>query len=113
MNERDEITNSEDILDSRDIIARIEYLESEKESALEDVPESEYGNRENEKWVAWEDSDEAEELELLSSFLEEFKGYGGDEEWRGDWYPVTLIRDDYFTIRQGFYIDEMNSHTIR
>ena len=24
------------------------------------------------------------------------KGQGGDEQWRGDWYPVTLIRDDYF-----------------
>ena len=21
---------------------------------------------------------------------------GGDEQWRGDWYPVTLIRDSHF-----------------
>lgn len=92
-----EIDNTQDILDSRDIFARIEELESEKETMLEDVPESEYGNRENEKWVAWEDSEEQEELSLLSDFMEEFKGYGGDEQWRGDWYPVTIIRDSYFT----------------
>lgn len=91
-----EITNNEDILDSRDIIARIEELESEKESMLEDVPVSEYGNRENKKWVAWEDSDEASELGLLSDFMEAWKGNGGDEQWRGDWYPVTIIRDSYF-----------------
>lgn len=33
----------------------------------------------------------------LESILEDLKGYGGDEQWRGDWYPVTLIRDSYFT----------------
>ena len=89
MSETTEITNSEDIIDSRDIIARIEYLESEKESMLEDVPESEYGNRENEKWVAWEDSDEFQELRVLSE-LQDQCNYG-------DWeYGETLIRDSYF-----------------
>ena len=24
------------------------------------------------------------------------KGNGGDHQWKGDWYPVTLIRDSYF-----------------
>lgn len=24
------------------------------------------------------------------------KGNGGDEQWEGDWYPVTLIRESYF-----------------
>lgn len=91
-----DISNTEDMLDSRDIFARIEELEAEKESMLEDVPASEYGNPENEKWVAWEESDEFTELKNLSDFMEEFKGYGGDEQWRGDWYPVTIIRDSYF-----------------
>lgn len=91
-----EITNDADILDSRDIFARIEELEEEKESALENVPESEYGNPDNQAWAEWEDSDEYTELKHLEAFIEEFKGYGGDEQWRGDWYPVTLIRDSYF-----------------
>ena len=28
--------------------------------------------------------------------MDEIKGTGGDEQWEGDWYPVTLIRDSYF-----------------
>ena len=42
------------------------------------------------------DDDETEELETLESLLEEIKGYGGDEQWEGDWYPVTLIRYSHF-----------------
>ena len=45
-----DISNNEDILDVRDIIARVEEL----------------------------------------------KGNGWDEQWKGDWYPITLIRDSYF-----------------
>jgi hypothetical protein len=59
-----------DIVDVRDIIARCEYLE-----------DTEYGN------------DECADLWVI---LEALKGNGGDEKWRGDWYPVTLIRDSYF-----------------
>lgn len=98
-----EISNTEDILDSRDIFARIEELETEKESMLEGVPASEYGNSDNEKWMDWEDSAEGQELNLLTSFMEEWKGNGGDEEWRGDWYPVTLIRDSYWVE----YVEEL------
>jgi len=29
--------------------------------------------------------------------LDDLKGNGGDEQWRGDWYPVTLIHDSHFT----------------
>ena len=28
---------------------------------------------------------------------------GGDEQWEGEWYPVTLIRESYFES----YMDEM------
>lgn len=48
-----------------------------------------------------------EELELndnnldefisLKELLNELKGYGGDEEWRGDWYPITLISEYEFS----------------
>jgi hypothetical protein len=31
-----------------------------------------------------------------SSLLSDLEGNGGDEEWRGSWYPVTLIRESYF-----------------
>jgi hypothetical protein len=68
-----EISNTQDILDSRDIIARIEELEDMER-----------------------DEQENEEFELLTDFMGALQGMGGDEQWRGEWYPVTIIRDSYF-----------------
>ncbi len=39
---------------------------------------------------------EKEELKVLMSFVGDFEGCGGDEQWRGSWYPVTLVRDSYW-----------------
>ena len=36
------------------------------------------------------------ELTELETLLDDLRGYGGDEQWEGDWYPSTLIRDSYF-----------------
>lgn len=52
-------------------------------------------------WLSYEgrvglDDDETEELETLEGLLDELSGCGGDEQWDGSWYPVTLIRDSYF-----------------
>ena len=69
------ISNTEDILDVRDIIERYEELE-----ALEDEREG----------------DEQEEFKQLAELLDDLKGNGGDHQWGGDWYPVTLIHEDYF-----------------
>lgn len=62
-----------DIIDARDIIARFEELEE-----AQDTPEAK------------------EEFILIATILNELCGYGGDEQWRGDWYPVTLIRESHF-----------------
>ena len=91
------INNLEDVIDIRDVIERFEELESEFETAMENVPDNERGNMDNAAWKEWTESEEAEELKTLTSLLDDFKGAGGDEQWRGDWYPVTLIRDSYFT----------------
>lgn len=74
-----------DIIDVRDIIERIEELEGEIEAYAEKMDD----------WQA--NADNQEELQTLTAILEDLKGYGGDEQWRGDWYPVTLIRESYFT----------------
>ena len=68
-----------DIIDVRDIIARIEELEQEQpdDDAARD-------------WTG------SQELADLTALMSELEGMGGDEQWRGDWYPVTLIRDNYF-----------------
>ena len=80
---------SADIIDVRDIIARVEELENE--TAEDNFPvtraivadESLAGRR--------------YELQALTAILDDLKSNGGDEQWRGDWYPVTLISDSYFT----------------
>lgn len=81
-----DITNMEDMLDVRDIIARFEELED----ALVAADEEHAGD-----W-AKANPDDATEYTMLKLLLEALAGYGGDEKWRGDWYPVTLIRESYF-----------------
>jgi hypothetical protein len=69
-----EISKFDDLIDIRDVIARVEELRD----------------------IDQPDVDELRELASLNDFLEECKGNGGDEQWEGDWYPVTCIRDSYF-----------------
>jgi hypothetical protein len=71
-----------DVFDVRDVIARVEELEA----SLPPADEADNDTQE-----------ERDELATLAAFLDSVKGYGGDEQWRGDWYPVTFIRDSYFT----------------
>lgn len=70
---------SADIIDVRDIIARFEELE-----AIADDPDMLLGDK------------LGDELDTLIAILADLQGMGGDEQWRGDWYPVTLIRDSHF-----------------
>jgi hypothetical protein len=74
-----ELDLTADIIDIRDIIARVEELEQEQpdDDAARD-------------WTG------SQELADLTALMSELEGMGGDEQWRGDWYPVTLIRDNYF-----------------
>jgi hypothetical protein len=84
-----------DVIDIRDIIARVEELEHERDDYM--AP-----NRDGHMtmigadWAA-DNFDDAAELAALQTILNELKGYGGDEQWRGDWYPITLIGEHYFT----------------
>lgn len=96
---RTEVSNSQDCLDVRDITARFEELETE----LQDAHEGQ-GNEETfADWLTNADADDkhtlqdaAHEFILLRGLLEEMCGNGGDEKWRGDWYPITMVRDSYF-----------------
>ena len=42
------------------------------------------------------DDDDKAELTMLETLMSDLAGNGGDEQWEGTWYPVTLIRDSYF-----------------
>jgi hypothetical protein len=77
----------DDIIDVRDIIARVEELREERDSFCDDEGD-----------IVWSDDnpDDAEELNMLESLLSDLCGYGGDEQWEDDWYPITLIHENYF-----------------
>ena len=74
--ETDEITNSQDTIDSRDVEARIKYLELEIE--------------EGEERYTGEHLDLEEELGKLWALKKEI---ADNEEWEGG---ITLINDAYF-----------------
>ena len=92
-----------DIADIRDIIEHFEKIETDllnrfnEQQNLEDTID----NSENAVFKTWlsqirNTDEQADEFFLTLSLLDELRGCGGDEQWRGDWYPVTLIRDNYF-----------------
>ena len=85
----DEITNSQDVIDSRDVIARIEHLESERQDVLDDADDGLAGQA---KIVAWDETDEGQELAALKALADEAEGYAPD--WR---HGAPLIRHSYFT----------------
>ena len=67
---------SADTISTADLIERIEELEA-MESA---------------------DTEQDDELANLLALMGELETCGGgDEKWRGDWYPAVLIADHYFT----------------
>ncbi|OXJ32687.1 hypothetical protein CFB82_20095 [Burkholderia sp. HI2714] len=84
-----DITSYDDIIDVRDITDRVEELREARDDWAE-------CSGDGEKWAETH-PDDAAELESLESLLDDIRGYGGDHQWEGDWYPVTLIRDEHFT----------------
>lgn len=95
----------QDIIDICDIIERVETLREELAAHYEEEASKGETNLAFDEWPAgvivfgpahpqWE---EAKELSEAEELLSELEGYGGDEQWEGNWYPATLIHDDYFT----------------
>lgn len=89
-----DISNIEDVLDVRDIIARVEELRDERDGYCLIAPNGSE-TLDPDLWRENE-ADDAEELDTLEGLLDDLKRYGGDEQWNGDWYPITLVRDSYF-----------------
>lgn len=77
-----------DVIDVRGIIARVLELRDEREEYNEKMGSPD-------AWDGVPDG-EPEELGMLEGILSELAGYGGDEEFEGDWYPITLIAESYF-----------------
>lgn len=106
-----EINSNDNIVHVRNVIERFEELRDER-SALEeavveaqnafDTSDDEDGDLRAELAVKIDDAKEAlsdfeqEELDSLKTLLENLEGSGGDHQWEGAWYPLTLIADSHF-----------------
>lgn len=104
--------NSEDVLQVSDLTDRVDELRSdlrldelkdlqeEIDDLEEDDPdapaERDRLTAEMAEIVAEQDEDDKAELALIEKLLEEMKGYGGNHQWEGDWYPDALIRRTYW-----------------
>jgi len=100
------VSNTDDTIDIRDVIARVEELREEFQTAMDENDEG-HNLTELSAYVsacradasaahAHRLHDEAIELQTLETLLDKCAGNGGDEQWEGVWYPITLIRDSYF-----------------
>jgi predicted nucleic acid-binding Zn-ribbon protein len=88
-----DIDNSQDIMDSRDIIERLEELQSERDDKAAEIKrlKAEGADKEDLESLRDELNDLDEELEPLKAFCEECSGYAPDWE-----HGATVIRDSYF-----------------
>lgn len=93
------ISQYDDIIQTSDITERFEELESEREAFTSVIEDEDSSPDEvataTAELAAW-DTDNGEELKSLESLLSDIQGMGGDEQWRGDWYPQCLIRYSHF-----------------
>lgn len=102
-----DVSNRDDVIDSRDVIARIEELQDEREALSEALDEADEAasaceagaetpelNALTKAQTALDDWNEenADELKALEDLASQAEGYSDD--WT---YGATLIRDSYFT----------------
>ena|SRR5437868_15243805 len=108
----DSISNSDDVIDSRNVIARIEELEGDRQGLVDeldeatecvkfhhngeldeagDYPEHIEWHRCREALSEWDAGDDAEELRKLKAFAGEAAGYAAD--WR---HGAMLVHDSHF-----------------
>lgn len=93
-----EISNTEDTIDSRDIIARIEELNDERQPLADAIAEADENELDSAALLdaqqaleEWDASEEGAELIALKALAAEAEGYADD--WQ---YGAQLIRDSYF-----------------
>jgi hypothetical protein len=104
-----------DILSMDDLTARFAELRDERAGLVEAVEEAQGAlndlgddadsdtrdDAENEfayarKQLAEFDENDGDELEKLTQLLDETRGYGGDHQFEGDWFPGQLIAESDF-----------------
>lgn len=88
------VDNTQDVIDSREVIERIAEIETEAQGRFLDAhPEGvSYGELADLDHAAYLDESDADELAALREMAAEASDYASDWE-----YGETLVRDSYFT----------------
>ena len=90
------VSNWDDIVDSRAVVARVEELQGDLEAAKDDPHPSDYAD--------------AQELEQLEALLEELRTVGGDSPEDG----MTLVRETYWVdYVKEMYLDCMEPEQVK
>jgi hypothetical protein len=86
------ISNTDDVIDSRDVIERIEELEGERDALVEAIADAgaDFLDETQKELADWDEENKAE-LDALKALVEEAEGYAPG--WR---YGAALVRDSYF-----------------
>lgn len=84
-----DIRNTDDLINSRDVIDRIDEL---RDTLFASHQEEGGCDSEFEAWLSGNTSEEAEELRILEALAKEGEDYAADWE-----YGETIIRKSYFT----------------
>lgn len=87
------ISNSDDVIDSRDVIERLESLTDERQALVDAIEEADDGEDKEAAQAAldeWQE-DDGDEWQALTKLAEEAEGDAPD--WT---YGATLIRRSYF-----------------
>jgi hypothetical protein len=95
---------NDDVIDVRDLIERYEELETDllacfNEQQTIEGDDTETDNPEDsafQEWLKVTTHEDALNFLVIYHTLKDLESNGGDEQWRGNWYPVTLIHDRYF-----------------
>jgi len=99
----------------KDVDLTAEFIDMESVTDRAEEIERELIDAATEAGIEWDPTDGLSDLagnisddltaeaETMRDLLNDLRGGGGDHQWRGDWYPATLIREDQF---EG-YMDEM------
>jgi antirestriction protein len=99
----DELTTRfAELRDERESLAQeVEDKQGELNDLPDDADEDDRTTAEDElayarKQLQQFDEDDGDELEKLTQLLDETRGYGGDHQFEGDWFPGQLIAESDF-----------------
>lgn len=101
-----DISNTADVIDVRDIIERIEELRTERDQLKDASDEAAGDDKAHVDWDDWR-AGSAHELATLETLMGDLAGNGGDEQWEGVWYPLTLIDESHFETYAEELADEL------